>query len=91
MVAFRVGTQDASALAPEFYPVFSPADLLNLPQFTASVKLLIDGVAARPFTMRTLPAMVAPDYARAAHIRELSRQRYGTDIASVQAEIMKKF
>lgn len=90
-VAFRVGTQDASALAPEFYPVFSPADLINLPQFTACVKLLIDGVAARPFTMRTLPAMVAPDYTRAAHIRDLSRQRYGTDIASVQAEILKKF
>jgi hypothetical protein len=91
IAAFRVGTQDAPALAPEFYPVFSPGDLINLPQFTACVKLLIDGVAARPFSMRTLPAMVAPDYARAEHIRELSRQRYGTDILSVQQDIMRKF
>ena len=91
LVAFRVGTQDAPALAPEFYPVFSPGDLLNLPQFTACVKLLIDGVAARPFTMRTLPALVAADASRAAQIREMSRQRYGTEIEKVQAEISKKF
>ncbi len=91
LVAFRVGTQDASALAPEFYPVFNPGDLLNLPQFTACVKLLIDGVAARPFSLRTFPAMLAPDHALAEAIRERSRQRYGTDIAVVQAEIQKKF
>ena len=91
LVAFRVGTQDAPALAPEFFPVFSAGDLLNLPQFTACVKLLIDGVAARPFSMRTLPAMTAPDIVRAAQIREMSRQRYGTDIVSVQQDILKKF
>ncbi len=91
LVAFRVGTQDAPALAPEFFPVFSPGDLLNLPQFTACVKLLIDGVAERPFSMRTLPAMVAPDLQRAELIRELSRQRYGTDMMQVQQDIMKKF
>lgn len=91
LVAFRVGTQDAPALAPEFYPVFSPGDLLNLPQFTACVKLLIDGVAARPFTMRTLPAMTSADAVLASRIREASRQRYGTDIASVQHEILRKF
>ncbi|HVU10735.1 MAG TPA: type IV secretion system DNA-binding domain-containing protein, partial [Phototrophicaceae bacterium] len=91
LVAFRVGAQDAPALAPEFYPVFNSGDLLNLPQFTACVKLLIDGMAARPFSLRTFPAMLAPDYGRAEAIRERSRQRYGTDIAVVQAEIQKKF
>ncbi len=91
LVAFRVGTQDAPALAPEFYPVFSPGDLLNLPQFTACVKLLIDGVAARPFSLRTFPALIPPDAVRAARIRDASRQRYGTDIARVQREILKKF
>ena len=48
-------------------------------------------IAARPFTMRTLPAMIPADADRAAQIREMSRQRYGTDIASVQSEIMKRF
>jgi hypothetical protein len=91
MVAFRVGAQDAPALAPEFFPVFSSSDLLNLPQFTACVKLLVDGMAARPFTMRTLPAMAAPNAERAQRIRERSRQRYGTDIRDVQQEILRRF
>ena len=91
LVAFRVGTQDAPVLATEFYPLFSSGDLLNLPQYTTVTKLLIDGIAARPFTMRTLPAMVAADGERATQIREQSRQRYGTDITTVQAEILKKF
>lgn len=91
LVAFRVGAQDAPALAPEFFPAFAPADLLNLPQFTACVKLLVDGMAARPFTMRTLPAMLPADAERAAQIRAASRRRYGTDIRDVQQEILRKF
>lgn len=90
LFAFRLGTQDAPALAPEFYPSFSASDLINLPQFTACVKLLIDGVAARPFSMRTLPAMTPPNHDRAAAIRAHSRERYGTDIETVEREILTK-
>lgn len=91
MVAFRVGTQDAPILAPEYYPSFGMGDLINLPQFTAAVKLMVDGVAARPFTMKTLPPMRPPDRARAELIRATSGRRYGADIATVQQEIMRKF
>ncbi|MBK9745990.1 MAG: ATP-binding protein [Chloroflexi bacterium] len=91
MVAFRLGTQDAPALAPEMYPSFSGGDLINLPQFTAAVKLMVDGVAARPFTMKTLPPMRPPDRASAEAIRRASGLRYGSDMALVQQTIMGKF
>ncbi len=91
MVAFRVGTQDAPALAPEYYPSFSMGDLINLPQFTAAVKLMVDGVAARPFTMKTLPPMRPPDRVSAETIRRMSGLRYGADMAIVQRAIMEKF
>jgi len=45
LISFRLGTQDALALAPELYPVFDVDDLLNLPKFTTCVKLLVDGLA----------------------------------------------
>ncbi|MBL8130279.1 MAG: type IV secretion system DNA-binding domain-containing protein [Anaerolineae bacterium] len=91
IVAFRLGIQDSAALGMEFYPSFAQQELSGLPQFTAAVKLLIDGVAARPFTMRTLPSMVPPDKARADLIRDNSRRRYGTPLAQVEQEIAKRF
>ncbi|NLF76329.1 MAG: hypothetical protein GX573_11575 [Chloroflexi bacterium] len=45
IISFRLGTQDALALALELYPVFDVDDLLNLPKFTTCVKLLVDGLA----------------------------------------------
>ncbi|MBZ0275940.1 MAG: type IV secretion system DNA-binding domain-containing protein, partial [Anaerolineae bacterium] len=91
IVSFRVGTQDAGALAPEYYPVFGPDDLLNLPKFTACVKLLVDGVATSPFVMRTTPDLREPDASHARAIREASRQTYGRDVTSTSEDIMKRF
>jgi hypothetical protein len=91
IVAFRLGIQDVGALGMEFHPAYAPQELSGLPQFTAAVKLLIDGVAARPFTMRTLPSTIPPDKVRAEAIRAASQQRYGTPFAEVEEEIGKRF
>lgn len=91
IIAFRLGIQDAGALGMEFYPAFMQQELSGLPQFTAAVKLLIDGVAARPFTMRTLPTMIPPDKARVAAIRDASRRLYGTPVQQVDQEIAARF
>jgi len=91
IISFRLGTQDAPVLAPEMYPAFGAEDLLNLPRYTACVKLLIDGVAARPFTLRTLPEMHATDPALAQTIRQTSRMAYGRDVATVTEEVAARF
>jgi hypothetical protein len=54
IVCFRVGPEDARVIAREFEPVFSPLDLVNLPNWNVYVKLMIDGVPARPFSATTL-------------------------------------
>lgn len=90
IISFRLGTQDATALAPELYPVFGVDDLLNLPRYTASVKLLVDGLAARPFTMRTVPDLHAPNPALADSIRERSRSFYGRDESEVTEEVLTR-
>lgn len=91
IISFRMGTQDAATLAPEMYPVFTADDLINLPKYNACVKLLVNGLAARPFTMRTLLDMRVPDHQQAAAIRQASRQAYGRDADSVEADIAARY
>jgi hypothetical protein len=54
MIAFRVGPEDAAALAKEFQPKFEVEDLLNLPNRSIYLKLLIDGTPSRPFSAATI-------------------------------------
>ena len=55
IIVFRVGPVDAGFLAKEFDPVFSPTDLLSLPNYTVYLRLLIDGKPSKPFSAETLP------------------------------------
>ena len=50
-IAFRVGSEDAQALAPAFLPEFGPLDLSSMPQFTAATRLADSGRPTRPFTL----------------------------------------
>ena len=54
LIAFRLGAQDAAAIAREFEPVFGRTDLLSLPNYHIYLKLLIDGEPSRPFSATTL-------------------------------------
>jgi DNA helicase HerA-like ATPase len=53
LIVFRVGPADASLLAREFAPVFGAEDLLNLPNRSIYLKLMVDGVVSRPFSAET--------------------------------------
>lgn len=91
IISFRVGIDDVRHLAPEFYPVFDADDLTNLPKYTACVKLLVDGLAVRPLSMRTL---FDPDsgvnHEVAQKAREFSRQTYGKPREQVAKEIARR-
>ena len=58
MIVFRVGSDDADFLEKEFDPEFTPQDIVNLPNYKAYLKLMIDGVTSRPFSAKTLPQIV---------------------------------
>lgn len=89
LVTFRIGPEDAEVLAKEFAPVFSAYDLINVEQFTAYTKLLIDNTAAKPFNMQTFPPQPG-NKELAAAIKELSRLKYGRPRDVVTAEIMER-
>ena len=55
IIAFRVGAEDAEFLEKEFMPEFLQNDLVNLSKANIYIKLMIDGVASRPFSAETMP------------------------------------
>lgn len=88
MAMFRVGSTDADILAKEFAPTFTEEDLVNLPKFHIYLKLMIDGVASRPFSALTLPPIAAATGSLDKVLR-VSRERYGTPRAVIEEKIAK--
>jgi len=90
MVVFRVGVKDAEFLVKEFSPVFNENDMINLDNFTAIVKLMVNNKTTRPFTMRTIPPLKG-DTGKAKVLKELSRVTYGRPRALIEQEIKERF
>ncbi|MDO9509883.1 MAG: type IV secretion system DNA-binding domain-containing protein, partial [Candidatus Magasanikbacteria bacterium] len=89
IVSFRIGIEDADILQKEFAPVFSAYDLVNVEQYTAYTKLLIDNTACKPFNMNTFGPQPG-NKELAAAIKELSRLKYGRPREIVEAEILER-
>lgn len=90
MVVFRVGVKDAEFLVKEFDPVFNENDMINLDNFSAIVKLMVNNKTTRPFTMRTIPPRKGnPEKAKI--LKELSRATYGRPRALIEQEIKERF
>jgi hypothetical protein len=89
IVSFRVGAKDAEFLVKQFAPVFSESDLVNVDNFNAYVKLMVRGVAERPFNIEINPPTPGdPD--RLAALKEMSRLRFGKPREEVEAEILER-
>ena len=89
MIIFRVGAEDAEFLEKEFQPYFYAPDFCNLPRYNTYVRLMIDGVASRPFSAETLPPFEALEKNNKDKILKVSRQRYGTQKKKVEEKIEK--
>ncbi len=90
-VLFKIGAEDAEAMAKEFAPVFNQYDLINIDRFTAYIKLLVDNSASRAFSMSTvwpIAGVVRDDMP--AKIKALSRLKYGQDRSIIEAQILKR-
>jgi hypothetical protein len=89
MAVFRIGADDAEFIVKQFEPVFSQQDLLNIDNFNAYLKMLIDNQTAPPFNIKcALPAKGNPEIA--GKIKELSRLKYGRERAIVEAELIER-
>ena len=89
-MCFRVGAADAEFLEQEFTPEFLQDDLVNLPNYNIYLKLMIDGIASRPFSSRTIaPAGAEFEKASRSEIIKISRQQYSKTKVEAEGEITR--
>ncbi|MGC9968884.1 MAG: CxxC-x17-CxxC domain-containing protein [Minisyncoccia bacterium] len=88
MIVFRVGAGDAEFLENEFLPEFVIQDIVNLPNYRIYLKLMVDGVTARPFSAMTLPPLNVETSAMVeSEIIKISQKRYSRPREVVEEEI----
>jgi len=87
IICFRVGAADAEFLEKEFLPDYNENDLVNLPNRNIYIKLMIDGLASRPFSAGTLPPRTIERPSLKEVIIEFTRKKYGTPRAYVEEKI----
>lgn len=88
LVSFRVGAADAEYLEKEFAPVFMQTDLVNLNKYSAYIKLMINGISSKPFSMQTVPPIME-HFGKADIVRRVSRQRYGRQREIIEEKIKR--
>ena len=89
IISFRVGAEDAEYLEKEFAPEFEAQDLVNLSKFNIYLKLMIDGVAGRPFSAETIPPLPVLAKSNKDKIIKVSRERYGAKKEFIEEKIKK--
>jgi len=90
LVSFQVGSEDAEEIASQFGDEKLEEDIVGLPKYQAYIKLMIDGVTSRAFSVATLPPpQFEQDKGRVEKIRKLSRERYAEKRSDVEQKIRK--
>jgi hypothetical protein len=85
----RVGPDDIDVLGKIFEPTFSGYDLMNTQFLYWSVKIIIDGAQAQPFTLKVNEKEDGNPKVGAA-LKEISRIMYGRDKDEVEADIAER-
>lgn len=89
MITFRIGVTDAESLVKFFKPVFNEKDLISIENLNAFVKILVNGEPAVPFNIKfTWASGGSKELANG--LKELSRLRYGQDLAKIEEDIQNR-
>lgn len=89
IVIFRIGAPDAEELLKEFEPYFVETDMINLTKYNIYLKLMIDGVASKPFSAITMPPIKINGQSNAEKIIRVSRERYANPRSVVEEKILR--
>lgn len=90
MLAMRIGADDADFLVKQFAPVFDQSDLINIDNFNAYAKLIVNNLTAKPFNITANLAPKANEEIKEV-LKELSRLKYGRDRELVEREIRSRY
>ncbi len=89
IISFRIGAEDAEFLEKEFLPDFSASDFVNLAKYNIYLKLMIDGVAGRPFSAETMAPLPEQKKSEKEKIIKFSRERYARPQKVIEEKISR--
>lgn len=89
MVAFRIGADDAEFMKNQFEPVFTVNDLMNIDNFNAHAKLLINNQTTNPFNVKINKEKDGSPEMKNA-VKELAINKYGRDRGEVEQEVSSR-
>lgn len=91
MMCYKVGAQDAEAMAKEMMPVFSDQDLLNIDAFKSAIKLAVDGQPSRPFSLNVQkPWLEKGNEKMPDALKQISRLTHARSKKFVEKEIFTR-
>ncbi|MCD6194661.1 type IV secretion system DNA-binding domain-containing protein [bacterium] len=86
LISFRIGAQEAEFIAKEFEPVFDEFDLTNIDKFHAYIRMIIDNMPQRPFSMQTVVENTPQSKEKAEKIKQWVAETYGQPKEEVEKE-----
>ncbi len=90
MCSFKVGAEDAEYLAKEYSPVLSEQDIIGISNYKLYMKLYINGVTSRPFSLSTIWDTSQQNHKTAKVIREYARLKHARKKEFVEQEIVTR-
>ncbi|MBT4917066.1 type IV secretory system conjugative DNA transfer family protein [Candidatus Peregrinibacteria bacterium] len=90
LFSFQVGFDDAEYVSQQYGEEVLPPDLVSLSKFHAYMRLLIDGMPSKTFSLATLPPPelnIDPD--RIERVRKVSRERYSRKVTDINDKIKR--
>ena len=90
MIVHRVSPENADVFAKQLAPTFTPDDIIKLKNLDCYIKMLVDGVPAKPFNSHT-PFPPNGNIEAAEKIKELSYLKYGRPREEVEQEITARY
>jgi len=88
--SFQVGFDDAEYVSQQYAEEVLPNDLVSLSKFTGYMRLLIEGMPSKTFSLDTLPPpKFEIDQDNVEKIRDVSRQRYSRKVTEIAEKIKR--
>ncbi|MFC1616483.1 type IV secretory system conjugative DNA transfer family protein [Patescibacteria group bacterium] len=90
ILSFQVGFDDAEYLSLQFGEQVLPSDLVSLSKYNAYMKLLVDGMPTKTFSLVTLPP---PEFEidpnRVDKVKKVTRERYANKTTVIEDKIKR--
>jgi type IV secretory pathway TraG/TraD family ATPase VirD4 len=90
MCSYRVGSEDAEFLEKQFAPVVSASDLMNVDNFNAFIKMLVNNKAERPFSIYVAKPDVG-DPTMVEKLKEMSYLKFGKPREEIEEELRRTY